>query len=122
MKRTLLLLLLVLLAFVTTLAVVHKRVRGAVQAEYPEIVSFKATPPAIHAGESTQLSWETTSTGSVAMEWCPERDPRGHIHRIDGLPPKGTMTVEPKESTIYILECEAKGSMCAAASATVRVE
>ncbi len=56
------------------------------------------------------------------MEWCPESDPRGQIHRMDGLPPKGTMTVEPKESTIYILECETKEWMCATASATVRVE
>jgi hypothetical protein len=106
-KRTLRMLLLVLFALAITLAVIHNRARGSGQATYPEIISFKATPPVIHAGEAVELSWETTSTGSVAMEWARVNDPRGDIHRLDGLPPKGTMKVEPKESTIYILECEA---------------
>jgi hypothetical protein len=123
MKRTLRMPLLVVLALATTLTVIHNGARGSGQAIYPEIISFKATPPVIHSGEAAELSWETTSTGSIAMEWARVNDPRGDIHRLDGLPPKGTMKVEPKESTIYILECEAEtGWMCAAASATVRVE
>jgi hypothetical protein len=49
--------------------------------------------------------------------------PPGDIHRLDGLPPKSTMKIEPKESTIYILECEATTVwISAAASATISVE
>jgi hypothetical protein len=122
LKRTRMLLL-VGFAFATALTVIHNRARGSGQTTYPEIISFKATPRVIHAGEAAELSWETTSTGSIAMEWARVSDPQGDIHRLDGLPPKGAMKVEPKESTIYILECEATtGWVCAAASATVRVE
>jgi hypothetical protein len=40
-----------------------------------------------------------------------------------GLPPSGTMIVQPEENTVYVLECEtASGQMCMTASATVRLK
>jgi hypothetical protein len=57
------------------------------------------------------------------MEWGPQNHPRGNVQRRSGLPPAGTMTDQPEEDTVYVLNCEtASGQTCMSASATVRVK
>ena len=92
----------------------------------PEIVSFTATPAVVRPGEPVTLAWETRGTVSVAMEWGTRRIlpsapscswPRGCA------PSSGTMTVQPKEETVYELRCyTVAGPMCLPASTTVRTK
>jgi hypothetical protein len=122
MKRTLLWLLFLLLALATALGVMRSRAARIDPAISPEITSFTATPTVISPGESVTLAWKTRGALSVAMEWGPEYHVRRAMQKRTGLPPAGTMTVQPKENTVYVLECEvASGQMCMLASATVRM-
>ena len=116
MKR-ILLVVFVLLAAVVALGIVRD-FRGV----RPEISSFTATPRTVHAGEAVTMAWTTRGIESVAMSWGPELNPRDRLERQSGLPPMGTMTMRPMESTIYVLECESKGGeVCISGSVTVRV-
>jgi len=118
MKRVLLVLA-VLLIVAVTLGVMRN---GELRTE-PEIVSFTATPRIVSPGASSTLAWETRGVASVALEWGPVWGPRGNREMHPGLPPTGTMTVEPKENTIYVLECETtSGTMCMSQSVTVQVK
>lgn len=87
------------------------------------ILYFHASPRAIHSGDLVTLSWETSGTTTIAMEWRPVVDYRGTPERRTGLPAKGKFEDHPRVSTIYILECSsALGFVCASASATVLVK
>ena len=120
MKRTLLLLVFLLLALAVTLGVMRSRPNPIGSAISPEIVSFTATPRTITRGQSAKLEWVTRGATSVAMEWAPELRPRGNMRRQTGLPPSGTMTVAPVENTVYILECNPEyDEVCTLASVTV---
>ena len=123
MKRTLLLLLLLLFGLAVTLGLIRSRAARIGSSVFREIVAFTATPRVISPGESATLAWETRGVVSVAMAWGPESNPRGNMQRRTGLPPLGTMTVQPKEDTVYVLECETDaGQVCMSASASVRVK
>jgi len=119
MKRTLILVVLLLLALAVTLAVVHSRAARA--AASPSIISFTATSREIRRGESVSLNWETEGVATVALEWGPENNPRYNMEKREGLPPSGTMTFQPQEDTIYVLECETTPAPLCTESATVRV-
>ncbi len=122
MKRILLLALLLLFVLVATLGVMRTRVASSGAPNPPEIVSFTATPRIVSRGESVTLAWKTSGLASVAMEWGPDYHPRGTMQKRNGLPPSGTMIVQPKENSTYVLECEtASGDMCMSASVSVRV-
>jgi len=87
------------------------------------IVSFTATPKVIALGESSTLAWTTRGVDSVTMEWGPAANSRNEMERRTGLPPVGTLTVQPTEDTVYVIECEGgSGQTCTQASATVRVK
>jgi hypothetical protein len=117
MKR-ILLIVGVLLVVAMTLGVIRN---GSLPA-LPEIVSFTATPRAVAPGGSAVLAWETRGVESVAMESGPVFGPRGNMELQKGLPPSGMMTVHPKESTVYVLECETSfGTMCMSQSVTIQV-
>lgn len=123
MKRILLLVLSLLFVLVATLGIMRTGIASIGPANTPEIVYFTATPRVISRGESVTLAWKTSGLASVAMEWKPEYHLRGAMQKLNGLPPSGTMIVQPREDTIYVLECEsASGDMCISASASVRVK
>jgi hypothetical protein len=123
MKRTLWLLVFLLLALAATLGVMRRRMTPVAGPISPGIVSFTATPRVISRGESATLAWTTRGLPSVAMEWGPEHGARGRMERRTGLPPNGAMTVQPGENTVYVLKCETEsGQVCIEASATVRVK
>lgn len=119
MKRILLVVLLLLFALAGTLAVV--RSRAARPASTPAVVSFTAIPQVIRRGESVTLNWETEGVPSVALEWGPELRPLDNKQKEEGLPSSGTMTFQPEEDTIYVLECEPEQAQMCTASASVRV-
>jgi hypothetical protein len=122
MKRILFLLVFLLLAFAVTLGVVRGRAAWIGSVIPRDIVTFTATPRTIKMGDSATLLWEVSGATSVAMEWGPARHFRGSMQRRTGLPASGTMTVQPEEDTIYVLECESDfGQTCMSASVTVRV-
>ena len=123
MKRTLLLLLLLFFGLAVTLGVIRSREARIGSAVFPEIIAFTATPKLISLGESATLAWETRGVVTMGIAWCPENNPRGNMQRRTGLPPVGTMIVQPEEDTVYVLECETEGGqVCVSASTTVKVK
>jgi hypothetical protein len=123
MKRTFGLLL--LLFFLLAVALGVMRLHGATLKSVilPEIVSFTVTPRVISRGQSATLAWDVRGAPTVAIAWCPESHPRGNVQRQSGLPAVGTLTVQPVENTVYILECETDyGQTCVSASATLQVK
>jgi hypothetical protein len=118
MKRILFILAVLLIAAVALGIIRNERLPAQ-----PEIVSFTATPRTISPGGSSVLAWETRGTKSVSIESGPVWGPRGHMEMHPGLPPSGMMTVQPAESSIYVLECETTvGEMCMSQSVTVEVK
>jgi hypothetical protein len=86
----------------------------------PEIASFTATPRIVVPGENVTLTWKTRGAVSVTIEWGPEDHPRGTLQQRTGLPGSGTLVMQPRENTVYVLSCEtATGVMCMSASTTV---
>jgi hypothetical protein len=123
MKRTILLLLFLLLALGATLGVVHIRAARIEPGMLPKIVSFTATPRVVRPGDTVTVAWETRGTRSMAIEWGPTLHQREGMTRRSGLRPSGTMTDRPQETTIYVLECEdAFREVCTSASTTVMVK
>ncbi|HXE63093.1 MAG TPA: hypothetical protein VN519_06105 [Bryobacteraceae bacterium] len=72
----------------------------------PQIVSFTATPRQIRRGEPVTLSWATNGTTMVSIESLPQFNRGRSGGKKTGLPPWGTMTVQPEEDMVYILTCD----------------
>ncbi len=122
MKRSAKWLLLPILTAAVTLGVMRIRAARIGPATFPAIASFTATPRIVRPGETVTLKWETRGVKSVAMQWSASLHPRNSQRRT-GLPPSGTMTDRPEETTIYVLECEdSVGQVCMSASTTVLVK
>jgi hypothetical protein len=121
MKRRLVVALFVVLALAGTLAVIRNRGTLFGAALNPRIVSLTATPQVVGRGESVKLDWETEGVGTVVLEWGAELRPNDNKQRLENLPPTGTMTFQPQEDTIYVLECESATAQICTSSATVRV-
>jgi hypothetical protein len=119
MKRNILSTMLLLLGVATTQS---KAAQGSLGV-YPEIFTFTATPSAIRPGDPVVITWKTRGTASVTMDFAPEaHHTRDMMQRRSGLPSSGTMTVTPKEDTVYELKCDTvAGPMCLTASVTVRM-
>lgn len=123
MKRTTILLLFLLFALAVSLGVMRSGASPTGLGISPEIVTFTATPQVISRGQSATLTWNTRATASVSMESGPEDRDRGSMQKRVGLPSSGSLTAQPEENTIYVLECETLfGDMCMSASTTVRVK
>ena len=90
---------------------------------YPEVAPFVATPEVIRAGDSATLSWTTRGVVSVVLESIPESQSEG-AEELRGLPPTGSITVHPRETTAYFLRCETvfSGRACAGTAARVEVK
>ena len=92
-------------------------------AQTTRIVYFRASPLTIHSGDPVTISWETTGTASVVVEWRPLVGGRDMAECRTGLPPKGSFQDHPRVSTIYVLECASElGTVCASSSAAVLVK
>ena len=84
-----------------------------------EILSFTATPARVSPGGNVTLEWKTRGVETVAIDWMAEGS---QSQRRGGLPANGTLTVQPKVTTRYILDCAAdSGNSCASQSVTVQV-
>jgi hypothetical protein len=123
MKRNILSTMFLLLGVASTLGTTQSKAAQEGLGVYPEIFAFTATPSAIRPGEPVILTWKTRGTASVTMDSGPEaHHTRDMIQRRSGLPSSGTMTVTPKEDTIFELKCDTvAGPMCLTASVTVRM-
>lgn len=90
---------------------------------YPEIVSFTASAEVVRAGEPVTLTWVTRGADSVVLESGPENAPRDRIQRLAGLPPMGSLKMQPTETTVYELSCEtgSTGQMCMPTKVVVKV-
>ena len=90
---------------------------------YPEIVSFTAVPDTVHAGEAVTLNWVTRGAESVTVDYGPENAPRDRVQHVAGLPPMGSLKMQPTETTVYELSCEtiSSGQMCMPAHVVVKV-
>ena len=123
MKQTALLLLFLLLALAAALGVRRMRAAEPGGVSLPKIVSFTATPNIARPGESVTVAWQTRGAQSMALAWGPAVHAWEDMKRQTGLPPSGTLTDHPRETTIYVLECEDKlGTVCTSASVTVTVK
>lgn len=121
MRRTLIVVLFLMLAFGGTLAFMRSRPRPGVTAETPAILFFTATPQEIIRGETVTLDWETQSVPTVAVKWGTSDNPGGNLETREGLPPVGSLTFQPQQDTIYVLECETTPLRMCIESASVRV-
>lgn len=89
----------------------------------PRIVSFYATPDAVKRGDTATLTWETTGASMISMRVHTALGRNDENETKRGLPPKGTLKVQPREDTIYVLECEgAMGGRSVSQSVSVRVK
>lgn len=124
MRSKILSTLLLVFALATTLGTRQTQAGQDGLGVYPEIYTFKATPSVIRPGQSVTLSWKTRGTTSVTMDFGPEQHhTRDNMQRRAGLPSSGTMTVNPKEDTVYEMKCDTvAGPMCLTASVTVRMQ
>ena len=87
-----------------------------------EILNFAAKPQRYHAGQFAYLEWKTRGVDSVYVEWMPDANPRSRSQRRAGLPPTGSLEVQPKNTTRYVLGCESTDHVyCASQSVTVEV-
>jgi hypothetical protein len=120
-KRTFIVALFLLLAFAGSLAYVQSRPKPWLTAETPTIMFFMASPQEISRGETVTLDWQTRQVPTLALEWGPAGKPRENMQKREGLPPTGTMTFQPQEDTIYVLECETTPAQMCTESASVRV-
>jgi len=121
MKRTVVLVLFLLLAFAGTLAYVQSRPKPWLTTETPTIMFFMASPQEIPRGGTVTLDWQTRHVPAVALEWGPVGSERGSLQKREGLPATGTMTFQPQEDTIYVLECETTPAQMCTESASVRM-
>lgn len=89
---------------------------------YPEVAPFTAVPASIRAGEPATLKWASRGAVSVSLEAIPEGRPEG-ASELRGLPPAGTITVQPRETTVYRMRCETafSGTACAGIEARIDV-
>jgi hypothetical protein len=90
---------------------------------YPEIAPFNAAPEAIRPGQSATLSWQTRGAMSVSvLEMTGEEGAARSSRMLTGLPPAGSLKVEPRETTIYRMRCETVFSGHACLPTEVKVE
>jgi len=123
MKTNFLLLLALLLATAAALGIMRAESDPQGLGFSPEIVTFTATPPVVHAGEPVTLTWQARGTTSISLEWGPEKPSRAGMELRPNLPASGTMTVTPTADTVYELRCyTVAGPMCLPISETVRVK
>jgi hypothetical protein len=123
MKRTMLWLLFLIFVVAVSLGFLrsHEQISGL--GVYPEVVAFTATPPVVAPGDPVTLSWDTRGTTAVTLKWGPESRPDEPMQGRTGLPPAGTITLNPMENTVYVLRCETvAGVMCMSASTTVHTK
>ena len=122
MKTNFLLLLVLVLVTAAALGVMRARATPQGLGSSPEVVTFTATPAAVHAGEPVTLKWNTRGTSSIALEWGPPQPAPQGFELHAGLPSSGTMTVTPTTDTVYELRCyTVSGPMCLPISETVHV-
>jgi hypothetical protein len=121
MKRTLIVVLFLMLAFGGTLAYMRSRPRPGGTGGTPTILFFAATPQEIIRGETVTLDWETQNVPTVAVKWGPSYNPDGNLQTRAGLPPVGSLTFQPQRDTIYVLECETTPPQMCMESASVHV-
>ena len=87
------------------------------------ILSFRAHPRLIHAGEKTTIRWQTAGIADVYIDQDPP--PRNIFSQeipglIENLPAQGELIMQPEVTTTYVLEW--KGSdRISYASARVKV-
>lgn len=89
---------------------------------YPEVIPLTAAADTIHAGESTTLTWTSRGAASLLLEGYTENGVRAEEQA--GLPARGSITVQPRETTVYRMRCETgfDGGECAGADARVEVK
>jgi hypothetical protein len=77
---------------------------------YPEVARFTAAPEAVRAGDPVTLSWETRGTAAIRLEAVRESG----TEVLRGLPPAGSITIQPRETTTWRIRCETafSGLMC----------
>lgn len=91
---------------------------------YPEVIPLKAAADTLREGESTTLSWTSRGATTVILEAYPESASWQRGEEKSELPPTGSITVHPRETTLYRMRCETAfdGGECAGADATIVVK
>ena len=90
---------------------------------YPEIAPFNAAPDAIRPGQSATLSWQTRGVVSVSVLESTEEEGGAVTSRVStGLPPAGSLKVQPRRTTTYTMRCQTVFSGQSCLPTIVRVE
>jgi len=91
----------------------------------PQITRFVSTPETIHVGEKAVLVWNTRNVQTVLLEEAADAHddvPNEFLHSIGHFPPGGTLEVQPRWTTTYVISCGDSDIGTASASTTVRVQ
>jgi hypothetical protein len=91
---------------------------------YPEIFALNAQPEVIQPGDFTTISWSARGAASVTLESTPDNAGPEVTRLQKGLPPVGSMKVQVRETTNYVLRCETvfSGAACMPGRVVVEVK
>lgn len=82
---------------------------------------FEVQPREIAPGETAILRWSIKDATKVLIEEASKS--RGELRKIGNFAPIGSLLVQPKEDTTYVLTCEGSTTYsCASATLRVRVK
>ena len=106
MKKSFLLVVLLLLAFSVSMGVTRGRMEPIGLGFYPEIFVFEAVPNEVHKGGKATLEWESRGAAGLVLEARAENADASRAEIVAELPAKGHLEVHPSESTVYSLKCD----------------
>lgn len=80
---------------------------------------FEAVPPVIVAGETATLRWSIKGATQVVIDEASTAS--RELHKLGTFGPSGSIQVQPREDTTYVVSCEGSTTY-SCASLTIRVQ
>ena len=91
---------------------------------YPQIGRLTAHPMTVHPGEAVLLHWDARNTPKVTLDQAidPRAGIRAEFESLGTFPASGSLRVQPKKSTTYVVSCGNEIIGCSSASVHVVVQ
>lgn len=94
----------------------------------PQVTRFVAHPDVVRLGQKALLTWNVRNVSQVLLEEAQEgdrRSPQRYLHSLGEFPANGSLWVEPKATTTYVISCgpaDERGYGCVSVSVRVVVQ
>lgn len=94
------------------------------RSDFPGVIRFVASPEIIHSGEKSVLQWDARNVPEVWLEKAqdPHAETPAEFNSLGKFPASGTLEVQPKASTTFVVSCGDDKIGCASASVHVTVK